>query len=59
MPAGGVNVSLAATKGTFSLASTAGLVNLTGNGSASVSFDATIANATLALNGLTYPLRPC
>ncbi|MBL7646019.1 MAG: tandem-95 repeat protein [Candidatus Hydrogenedentes bacterium] len=54
LPTGGVNVSLAATKGTFTLASTAGLVNLTGNSSASVSFDATIANATLALNGLTY-----
>ncbi len=54
MPAGGVNVTLAATKGTIALASTAGLVNLTGNSSASVSFDATVANAGLALNGLTY-----
>jgi uncharacterized repeat protein (TIGR01451 family) len=54
MPSGGVNVTLAATKGTFTLASTAGLVNLTGNSSASVSFDATVANASLALNGLTY-----
>ncbi len=51
---GGVNVSISATKATFTLASTANLANVTGNGTATVSFDGTIADTATALDGLQY-----
>ncbi len=47
-------MTVTATSGTLTLASTTGLTNVTGNGTATVSFTGTIANLNNALNGLTY-----
>lgn len=41
-------------QGTLQLGSTTGLTNLTGNGTASITFDASIANANNAVQGMTY-----
>lgn len=54
LPAGGLQITLAATKGAFTLAATAGLAGLTGNGTSNVSFDGTVADIAVALNGLVY-----
>jgi len=52
--AANVSVTVAATKGTITLGSVGGLDNLTGNGTATVSFDATIVEINTAVDGLTY-----
>ncbi|MFW6153899.1 MAG: beta strand repeat-containing protein, partial [Planctomycetota bacterium] len=49
-----LSMSLAATKGTLTLGGTAGLANLAGDGTATVSFDGTAAEINAALEGLTY-----
>ena len=53
---GNLTITVTATHGTIELpsASTGNLSSLTGNGSASISFSATIANANAALNGMTF-----
>ncbi len=49
-----LTVTLAATNGTLTLGSTAGLTGLTGNNTANVSFSGTPANVNGALNGLSF-----
>ncbi|MEY4325585.1 MAG: hypothetical protein RIS24_1756, partial [Verrucomicrobiota bacterium] len=53
---GNLTITVTATHGTIELPSpsTGNLSSLTGNGSASISFSATIANANVALNGMTF-----
>ncbi|NLF30777.1 MAG: tandem-95 repeat protein, partial [Planctomycetes bacterium] len=46
--------TITATKGTLTLGDTTDLANLVGDGTASVSFDGTIAEINAALNGLSY-----
>ena len=58
LPAGGVRLTLSATKGTLSLATTSGLVNVSGNNTSNVAFDGTVTGATAALNGLVYTPNP-
>ncbi|MFW6146026.1 MAG: putative Ig domain-containing protein, partial [Planctomycetota bacterium] len=48
------SLTLTVTKGTLTLGDTTGLANLTGDGTASVSFDGTIAEINTALEGLSY-----
>ena len=47
-------VTLSTTGGTLTLASTAGLTGLTGNGTGSVSFSGSVAAVNAALDGLHY-----
>jgi hypothetical protein len=49
-----LGVDLDVDHGTLTLASTAGLANLTGDGTSSVSFDGTLTEIAAALGGLTY-----
>ena len=51
---GSATVTLTVTRGTLTLGSIAGLVNLSGNGTSQVQFTAPWATANAALNGLTY-----
>ena len=49
-----LTVTVTATHGTITLATTSNLSSLAGNGTASISFSAAIANANTALNGMTF-----
>lgn len=51
---GSLTVTVTATQGTILLANTSNLSSLTGDGTASISFSATIANANTALGGMTF-----
>jgi hypothetical protein len=53
-----LKVTLSAGKGTLALGSTAGLSNLTGNGSANLSFEGTASAIDSALNNLVYLGNP-
>ena len=48
------SVTLSSTTGTLTLASTAGLVGLTGNGTGSVSFSGTLSDVNAAINGMNF-----
>ncbi|MBX3454403.1 MAG: DUF4347 domain-containing protein, partial [Ferrovibrio sp.] len=49
-----VNITVTATNGTISLATTSGLSGLTGNGTGSVTFSGSVADVNAALNGMKY-----
>lgn len=49
-----VSVSLTVTNGTLTLGSTAGATGLTGNGTATISFNASVTDLNTAIDGLTY-----
>ena len=51
---GSLTVTVTTVSGTMGLASTTGLSSLTGNGTSSIQFTATIANANGALAGMTF-----
>jgi len=51
---GNLTITVSATHGTITLASTANLASLSGNGTASISFQASIADANTALNGMSF-----
>jgi hypothetical protein len=48
------SVTLSSTTGTLTLASTTGLVGLTGNGTGSVSFSGTLSDVNAAINGMNF-----
>ncbi|QKG80546.1 cadherin domain-containing protein [Tenuifilum thalassicum] len=48
------NVTITVTNGTFTLATTAGLTSVTGDGTANVSFTGGLANVNSALDGATF-----
>ncbi len=49
---GNLTITVSATHGTITLASTFNLASLSGNGTASISFQASIADANTANNGM-------